>query len=81
MKAAQIETARATLAARQQNAALRQRLASGEPLRLTIGGGNSASEIVLSAGYEKEIRSDLLKAFDARIAENDAVLAELGVEQ
>jgi hypothetical protein len=80
MKAAQIEEARAILALRSTNVALRDRLAGGEPLRLTIGSANAVCEIVLSPGYAAEIRSNLLKAFDARIAENDAALSERGVE-
>lgn len=80
MKASQLAAAASLVATRKQNVALRQRLAAGEPLRLLVGTGNTDSEIVLSDGYAAEIRSDLLKAFDARIAEDDAALAKMGVE-
>jgi hypothetical protein len=80
MKAAQLEEARAALAARKQNAALHDRLLAGEPLRLTIGSGSNLAEIVLSAAYERDIRLTLIGAFSKRIAANDADLERLGVE-
>ncbi|RWF02979.1 hypothetical protein [Mesorhizobium sp.] len=80
MKAADLEKARLINNARQQNAAMRTRLADGEVLTLRIGESNGLSAIVLTPAYEARIRADLIAAFDLRISENDAALAAMGVE-
>ncbi|TIL30015.1 hypothetical protein [Mesorhizobium sp.] len=80
MKAADLEKARLINNARQQNAAMRTRLAGGEVLTLRIGESNGLSAIVLTPAYEARIRADLIAAFDLRIGENDAALAAMGVE-
>lgn len=80
MKAADLEKARLIAGARDQNIALRDRLAAGEILSLTIGEGSKSLGIVLMPRYVAGIRADLIAAFDVRIGENDAALAALGVE-
>lgn len=80
MKIADLDKAREIAAARNISAGLRSRLSAGEPLTLTVGLDASRSGIVLTPGYERQIRSDLITALDARIAENDAALQALGIE-
>ncbi|TIM07590.1 hypothetical protein [Mesorhizobium sp.] len=80
MKAADLEKARLISNARDQNVAMRARLASNEALTLRIGDSNGLSAIVLTPAYEGRIRADLIAAFSLRIGENDAALAALGVE-
>ncbi|RUU48058.1 hypothetical protein EOD08_04090 [Mesorhizobium sp. M6A.T.Ca.TU.002.02.2.1] len=80
MKAADLEKARLINNARQQNAAMRTRLADGEVLTLRIGESNGLSAILLTLAYEARIRADLIAAFDLRISENDAALSAMGVE-
>jgi hypothetical protein len=80
MKAVDLEKARLIAGARDQNVAVRDRLAAGETLTLCIGEGNRISNIVLMPRYLAEIRSDLIAAFNLRIGENDAALAALGVD-
>lgn len=80
MKAADLEKARLIAGARDQNVAMRDRLAAGESLSLFIGEGGNISNIVLMPRYLAEIRSDLITAFNLRIGENDAALSALGVD-
>ncbi|RWC47974.1 MAG: hypothetical protein EOS55_14010 [Mesorhizobium sp.] len=80
MKAGDLEKARLIAGARDQNIAMRDRLAAGEMLTLCIGEGSKTANIVLMPRYLAEIRSDLVTAFNLRIGENDAALLALGVE-
>lgn len=80
MKIADLAKAQAAAGERAANAAMRDRLMSGERLALMIGQGGDAREIVLSASYLARLRGELVAAFQGRLAENDAALADLGVE-
>ncbi|MER9814276.1 hypothetical protein [Mesorhizobium sp. M0129] len=80
MKIADLEKARDIAASRSTSAELRRRLAAGDALTLTVGPDSARSGIVLTQSYERQIRSDIVAALDARIAESDAALAALGVD-
>ncbi|MCA0025492.1 MULTISPECIES: hypothetical protein [unclassified Mesorhizobium] len=80
MKAADLDKASSLAAARVQNLAMRDRLAAGEPLVLSIGEGGKTSQIVMSSGWLADVRRDLVAAFNLRISENDAALSAMGVE-
>ncbi|MDG4903187.1 hypothetical protein P9279_22005 [Mesorhizobium sp. WSM4962] len=79
MKAADLSKAALIADAREKNIAIRDRLAAGERLTLSLGDGGTAQTIVLMPAYAARIRADLLAAFDMRIFENEQALAELGI--
>lgn len=80
MKAADLAAAARVADERAGNVAMRRRLTGLEPLKLSIGGDGKAAEIVMSAAWIDTVRHDLIAAFNARIDDNDAALAALGVE-
>lgn len=80
MRAAELESARRLIEARDQNIAICSRLEAGAPLSLLIGEDGAQSAIILSPAYASGIRADLVAAFKGRIAENDAALGAMGVE-
>ncbi|TIX28264.1 hypothetical protein [Mesorhizobium sp.] len=81
MKAADLERATALAEARAQNVAMRDRLAAGERLVLSMGSATGkTSEIVMAKAWLDGVRRDLIAGFSQRIAENDAALVAIGVE-
>ncbi|RUM97900.1 hypothetical protein EET67_09795 [Pseudaminobacter arsenicus] len=80
MKASDIGRAQKLASELAQNITMRDRLAAGDTLTLAIGQGGNQAVIVLSTNYLASIRADLVAAFDKRIADDRAGLAELGVE-
>ncbi|RWF66863.1 hypothetical protein [Mesorhizobium sp.] len=79
MKAADLTKAALIADAREKNVAIRDRLAAGERLTMSLGDGAAVHSIVLMPAYVARIRADLIAAFDARIGENDQALADLGI--
>ncbi|MBP0438451.1 hypothetical protein [Tianweitania sediminis] len=65
---------------RAQDVAMRDRLQSGEPLKIMIGDDKAASLIVVAPGYTDGIRKDLLGSFAGRISEVEDQLMAAGVE-
>jgi hypothetical protein len=80
MKREDLRRAVALAAEQDTDTALLARLSAGEQLRLTIGRDGAESEIVLAAGFARQLRSDLEAAFSARIAERAEAMTQLGLE-
>lgn len=80
MKASDLPAATRLDQERSSHIAFLDRLREGDRLALMLGEGSRSVEIVLSSDYAEGIRRDLLKAFEAAIAEADKALARLGVE-
>lgn len=80
MRAADLKTAQARVDEREQYRRLLQRVVSGDALRIVLGAGDKASEIVMAADFLADMKRDIQGALSARIERLDAELAGLGVD-
>lgn len=80
MRAADLAKAQAALAELEAAEMLAMRLGAGDPLRLTVGTAGNESGIVLSAGFEAELRGQLARGLQAKADAQRASLAAMGVE-
>ena len=79
MKLDDIETIRA-LSEKRSNAVLRITQLAKEPLRLVLGSGGTATELVFSTGTLAGLREKATEATQSEIEELDEKLRALGVE-
>jgi len=68
------------LAEKRNNAAQRASRLAKEPLRLVLGSGGTATELLFSTGTLAGLREKATEATRAEIEELDEKLRELGVE-
>lgn len=80
MKAADLDRARDLIAQRAATERLLGKLEAAEPLRLTVGTGGEAAEIVLARSFLDTLRADLVHGLRQRSEDLAASLVRLGVE-
>jgi len=80
VKASDLKEAQRLADLRSQHARLLERVEAGEKLRIIVGEGDKASEIVMSASYLAGVKADIHGGLTARVAECDAALERLGGE-
>lgn len=80
MKAADINRAQTLLDERATAQRLRDRLAAGERIALSVGTGSDKAEIELADSYQQDLRRDFAAALEAKIAAHECALRDLGVE-